>query len=339
MAIEKNNTQIGRVVQVTKDLITINIMAKAKNVELVFQSDKPYLNYKIGRETKSHSLFFQNMPILKGSKVLGTFDNFHYDAPALASLFNVEEKDANAKMHQEVLELVKKAGMLFTNPNPKPTGRKIDKESAEYKLWKNTEDSLWQLACVIQLYDPIAAAQEQKANSNRTEKEGSENQPEEPAIEGEQTLEMEIEQAAVFTATTLFDKGSPEFGLKGVSESMKMLREKKIQHADFRINTINLLKVAYIESVNDFEANLAGTVVDQLRPVAEFLYKLKARTEANLENAQVSMGLDEETIQYFKDEIASLTKFLEGISEIINEQDELLKEEEDVEEQAEQPTT
>lgn len=326
---------LGRIVKITEDgYIAINIPAKAKNIDLAWQGKKPILRYKLGKETKTSQIDFQNMPVLKGSYFVGSFDGNSYDKECLAELMDLKPEDVTDETHINLLQLLHKGNIFFTNPHPKPKPSAA-KESAEYVNWKTANDSLWEQAAIIYLSDPVREAEEKrlmektnpkpkveepvaetreetKDEKKSAEKEAAGGAPvskEEEEDDVIESKEIQAGQEAVLLANELFEAGFKD--TIGLAAALKALREKGLTHDGFKKTAFSLFKHAFY----------AGkySELESVKPVREFLTSLLDRTVAGKENMKSIMGLDADTEKQFDDDIKKITDLIAMITPVKND--------------------
>jgi hypothetical protein len=327
MATTKPGSQIfGRITRLTGDgYVAMNVPHNAKNEAIVFEGEMPFLTYKVGKETKKHSLAATNLGVKKGSRVIGFFDDESYDPAGLAELYGVAVEKVTPATHMTVLKDVNGkggSGIYFKNPYTKPK-KGVKQDDPEYVKWKTGEDGMWQKALLLHFYDPEL---EKERLANLAQENAEKTQPqkvaeEKPATPEENPVMDEIELRAVTLGDQLFEIGVPR-ELNGLNWAKNALGSKGLNHQQFKEHAISLFKYAYLEG------QISNTGL--LEPVIRFLEEEKKHLTATL--ATKAVILSPEHIAVMKKKSESIDGLLELIDSLFG------VEEEEEEEPTSQPS-
>lgn len=290
----------GRIISLTDDgYKAINVPSKSTEHKLVFEGTAVFLEYKLGKVNKRHNLTYSNMPILTGSRVLGTFDGVSYDKAALAELFNIDAEAVTDDTHGDIVRLLgSNANVFFTNPFQKPP--KKDTKSAAYQEWLRGEKDKWDTALVLFCENKTslpAKPAAPKAETPKSENDGSE-KDKPVTTETLPTAETPIEEAkeepqidiAKQVAADLFHNGVAGNG-KGIVWAKSALNQKQINHAQFVEECCGIIEEGFLRGMDSYEDILPPVI----NPAVAFLARLKERNSSALTAMKLAGFADEAT--------------------------------------------
>lgn len=304
MATTKRETNTyGRIISLTDDgYKAINVPNKSAEHKLVFEGTAVFLEYKLGKVKKRHNLTYSNMPILTGSRVLGTFDGVNYDRAALAELFNIEEEKVTDDTHGDIVRLLgSNANVFFTNPFVKPP--KKDTKSAAYQEWFRGESDKWDTAlvlyCVNKTSLPAKPAEKkttpattEQPKADPTETTSTETAPATDTAPAPEVKEEPAIDIAKQIAADLFHNGVANNG-KGLMWAKSALNQKQINHQQYVDECCGIIEEAFLRGMDSYDEILPPAI----NPVVDFLNRLKERNASALNTMKLAGFADEATEQ------------------------------------------
>lgn len=318
----------GRIISLTDDgYKAINVPAKSTDHTLVFEGTKVFLEYLVGKKKHRHNLTYQNMPILSGSKIIGSFDATSYDKAALAELFNVELEKVDDATHADIIRLLgSNAAVFFTNPFSKPP-KGTKKTLPAYQEWERGEKDRWELAVILFCNDkPMRDIERKKTTPTQpkvenkpavTEQPAGTEQPantEQPAVTEEQAVEEAALQAAREAAADLFHNGLGNDG-KGIVWAKMALNKKQINHEEFVAHCEAIIEESFMRGVDACEGILPPVV----NPVIDYLNQLKERNNSAAAAMKLANASTPEIEQSTADSNAEIDALIANLVAVINE--------------------
>jgi hypothetical protein len=320
--VKRETNTYGRIISLTDDgYKAINVPSKSTEHALVFEGTAVFLEYKLNKVKKRHNLTYSNMPILTGSRVLGTFDGVNYDKAALAELFNIEEGNVTDDTHGDIVRLLgSNANVFFINPFSKPP--KNDTKSVAYQEWVRGESDKWDTALVLHCVNkttlPAKKKEEPVADkpleNNSEQKETANNETQTPSGEtkDETANQPPVEDVAKQVAADLFHNGVANNG-KGIMWAKSALNQKQINHQQYVDECSGIIEEAFLRGMDSYDEILPPAIT----PAIDFLIRLKERNASALNAMKLAGFSDEATDKENQELSVEIDTIIGSLSQLI----------------------